>query len=336
MNVCSHCFADKELVGYIDSQAVISRCEFCESINVNCLPVEELSDFFLELTLNFKKSETGQSFKNLIQGNWGLFSTPDIGAKILNYFFSKTATFISHADELVDFTDEIKDNIGYWDQLKDDLVNKNRYLTDINKLVEDLGWDDFLSGQIDIKPGTPFYRARLHHKSGEPPFSPNEMYCPEPKFATAGRANPQGIPCLYLSDRQDTVLYEVRASYLDEISIGTFEVRQDIGGSIPIADFTSSGTLFHPSRVGDRIKSSLLKKKISYDLSKPMRRYDSELDYVPTQFICEFIKIYTGVHGIKFRSSLHVVGNNFVIFNQEVIQCISVEKVKVNRVIISV
>ena len=82
--------------------------------------------------------------------------------------------------------------------------------------------------------------------------------------------------------------------------------------AIIISDFTESETIFHPSRVAERIKSTLLKQKISVDLSKPMRRYDSELDYIPTQFICEFIKIYTGVQGIKFRSSLHTLGNNIV------------------------
>ncbi len=56
------------------------------------------------------------------------------------------------------------------------------------------------------------------------------------------------------------------------------------------------------------------KQKISIDLSKPMRRYDNEIEYIPTQFICEFIKVFTGASGIKFSSSLHPSGNNFVIF----------------------
>ena len=134
----------------------------------------------------------------------------------------------------------------------------------------------------------------------------------------------------------DTVLYEIRASYLDEVSIGTFSLKNDLTSAITISDFTESETIFHPSRVGVKIKTTLLKQKISIDLSKPMRRYDSELDYIPTQFICEFIKVYTDVQGIKFRSSLHTLGNNIVIFNQHFMQCIDVKKVKVNKVIISV
>ena len=60
--------------------------------------------------------------------------------------------------------------------------------------------------------------------------------------------------------------------------------------------------------------------------------YDSELDYIPTQFICEFIKIFTNVQGIKFRSSLHNTGSNLVLFNQETMKCRSVKKVQISKV----
>ena len=101
---------------------------------------------------------------------------------------------------------------------------------------------------------------------------------------------------------------------------------------LTISDFTETSTLYHPNEVNKKIKSTLLKQTISRDLSKPMRRYDSEIDYIPTQFICEFIKVFTNVQGIKFRSSLHNVGNNIVIFNQNIMNCNSVKKVKISSV----
>ena len=174
----------------------------------------------------------------------------------------------------------------------------------------------------------------MHHTQLEDPFTNDKMFCPPKENSTAGRANPSGIPFLYLSDNRQTILYEIRASYLDEISIGTFSLKEGASDVI-ISDFTESPTLFHPSKVKERIKSTLLKKLISRDLSKPLRRYDSELDYIPTQFICEFIKIYTGVQGIKFRSSLHTVGNNIVIFDQNIMECKQVEKVKITKVVIT-
>lgn len=61
-----------------------------------------------------------------------------------------------------------------------------------------------------------------------------------------------------------------------------------------------------------------------------MRRYDSEIEYIPTQFICEFIKVFTGASGIRFSSSLHPTGKNVVLFDQKMMQCKSVVLKRVN------
>jgi len=136
-----------------------------------------------------------------------------------------------------------------------------------------------------------------------------------------------------LSDNPETILYEVRASYLDELSVGTFELNPEFE-SIKLVDFTEDTSLFQPnsSSINKTIKAKLLRQKISGDLSKPMRRYDSELEYIPTQFICEFIKVFTGAFGIRFNSSLHPKGNNVVLFDQNLMTCVSVKKVKINSV----
>lgn len=336
VNVCKNCFSDKELVGFITSLSNFNNCNFCGNKNIECIPIEELFDFFIELLNNFKKTQSGLSLKSKIQGNWSLFSSLDYAYNILNYIINNISTEITSADDLVDFNDDILDNVNYWEKLKSRLVWENRYLTDISYLTDELGWDGFFGSQFELSKDTKLFRARIHHTSAEAPYSSNEMFCPPKQKATAGRANPLGIPFLYLSDNKETVLYEIRASFLDEISVGTFVLSDIAEPSILISDFTENATIFHPSRVSEKIKSTLLKQKISSDLSKPMRRYDSELEYIPTQFICEFIKVYTGVKGIKFRSSLHTVGNNIVIFDQKNMKCIDVFQAKINKVIISV
>ena len=63
-----------------------------------------------------------------------------------------------------------------------------------------------------------------------------------------------------------------------------------------------------------------------------MRRYDSEIEYTPTQFICEFIKVFTGADGIRFQSSLHPSGKNLVVFEEDLMECVDVSLVKVNNV----
>ncbi|UPT71870.1 MAG: RES family NAD+ phosphorylase [Flavobacterium sp. JAD_PAG50586_2] len=332
-NVCKDCFSDKELKGFINSQSIKGNCDFCENKDIEILEISELFDFFKELLDNFKKVEEGDSLKSKIQGNWSLFATLDSATKILNFIIDKIDTELASSDDIVEFNDDILENINYWDILKEQLIWETRYLTDINHITE-LGWDGFFNTQIILNKTTDLYRARLHNVSSDTAYQSHEMFCPPKHISTAGRANPSGIPYLYLSDNSETILYEIRASYLDEVSIGTFRLNEGYN-NIFIADFTENPTIFHPSKVNDKIKSTLLKQKISADLSKPMRRYDSELDYIPTQFICEFIKVYTGVHGIKFRSSLHRTGNNIVIFDQNLMQCTSIQKVKVKKVVIT-
>ncbi|MFN3968689.1 RES domain-containing protein [Flavobacterium sp.] len=335
-NVCLNCFGDRELKAYINSQDSTGKCDFCDSEDISIIDISELYDFFKELLDNFQSKPNGQTLKSKIQSNWNLFSSLDVNYKILNFIVNIIDTNILSADELVDFSDEILENVNYWDKLKNQLIWERRYLTDINYLTEELGWDGFFSNQIPLTKDTKLFRARLHHKSNENAYTSDEMFCPPQHISTAGRANPTGIPYLYLSDNEETILYEIRASYLDEISIGTFTLQDNLEQLIYVSDFTESPTIFHPSKVTDKIKSSLLKQKISLDLSKPMRRYDLELDYIPTQFICEFIKVYTGVQGIKFRSSLHTVGNNIVLFDQKIVECESIKQVKVKKVQISI
>ena len=75
--------------------------------------------------------------------------------------------------------------------------------------------------------------------------------------------------------------------------------------------------------------------EIGRDLSKPLRRHDSELEYIPTQFICEYLRYTYGVDGIMFKSSLHVDGINYVIFNHELMECVDVVQYQITSVIIN-
>lgn len=330
--VCKNCFTDKELNGFIISQGKMGNCDCCKSEDIETIELIELLDFFKELFDNFQLKADGKSLISSIQGNWNLFSNLDCGHKILNEALNQTASAINNSDDLVDFSDEILENINYWSALKEQLKWERRYFTNIEKLTEDLGWDSFFESKTTINNDETFYRARLHQNSQEETYPIDKMASPLAIYASAGRANPIGIPYLYLSDNEETILYEVRASYLDEVSVATFTKNEEYQSEIIISDFTEIPTLYHPNWVNKKIKSTLLKQLISRDLSKPMRRYDSEIDYIPTQFICEFIKTFTNVQGIKFRSSLHNIGSNLVLFNQETMKCRNVKKVQILKV----
>jgi hypothetical protein len=329
MEICTNCFTDKELKGFISSSKKRGDCKICGSHNVAKVDINELLDFFQELLDNFRKVTDGESLKSKIQGNWNFFTSHDIATKILHEVLPKLSTSISSSEDIVDYNEDIIENFMHWEKLKEELKWSKRFISNIDYL-EELGWDGFFNTQFELKPTDDLFRARVHHQSGLKSYSPNEMKSPKPGLAGGGRANPSGIPYLYLSDNPETVLYEVRASYLDELSIARFQLREGLD-SIKIVDFTEDAPLFQPTKINATLKASLLRKNISRDLSKPMRRYDSEIEYIPTQFICEFINVITGASGIRFSSSLHISGKNIVIFDQGLMQCKDVQLKKINN-----
>lgn len=334
MRISSNCFSDheKELRAFIDSFDELGDCEVSRSENVNVIDLNELKDFFQELVDNFELSEDGQPLKKKIQSEWSFFSSLGIATSILNIILRDLNTSIINADSKVVFSQDIVENYEYWEVLKKRLKWETRFLTDIYYLTEgELGWDRFFNEQIEISPQIELFRARLHHKSGKGGFSFGEMGAPPKDIVGQGRANSEGIPVLYLSDKIETVLYEARSAYLDELSIGKFRLVEGIE-RLTIVDFTYETPLFAPGRVNEKIKAKMLKEHISADLSKPMRRYDTTLEYIPTQFICEFIRVYTGADGIQFRSSLDPTGNNFVLFDPSKMECTHVDVMKVNHV----
>ena len=327
MKVCANCFADREIKGFLSSSEVMGDCKICDSSSVSLIDLNELLDFFQELIDNFEKSEHGEPLRSKIQSNWSFFSSQKAASEILNNVLPQINTTILSADDLVEYTSEVVDNYSYWEMVKEELKWTKRFFIN-TEYLEDLGWDGFFNTQYELKPNDKLYRARVHHTSDQPVIHNYNMLCPPRENTLGGRANPMGIPYLYLSDNEETVLYEVRASYLDELSIGTFQLKPEFE-SLRIVDFTEDTSLFQPRMVTETIKARLLRDRISIDLSKPMRRYDSEIEYIPTQFICEFIKVYTGAGGIRFRSSLHPEGKNIVLFDDNKVTCVTVEKIKI-------
>lgn len=118
--------------------------------------------------------------------------------------------------------------------------------------------------------------------------------------------------------------------------IGKFTVRRDLN----IVDFSNKISLFFTYTdsesnfsLVDIAKRKILFDKISADLSKPLRRFDTEIEYVPTQLICEYCK-QNGADGIRFNSSLHQGGTNVVLFNSLDATCTSVLHHEIKSVII--
>lgn len=331
MHVCPSCFNDIELKSYIGSSSVKSGdCPFCKSSSTPLIQIEELLDFFRELLDIFTPAVDGTEIRKVLQTDWDLFANEAIATDILTGLFGKIGHPIKDPTDFVSYIPEIAENISYWDKLKEDVKWQRRYLLDL-KNIEDFGWDGFFNDTVTYNDSERFYRARIHYIEHETTFLVNQMGSPPKDKVGSGRANPQGIPYLYLSKSTKTTLFETRALFRDEISVGEFKVKD--GGNVEIVDFTERASAFFGSsgNLAEYTRKIQLRRAISKDLSKPIRRYDSDIEYIPTQFICEYIRYVIGAEGILFNSSLDLDGKNIVLFSQDKLECINVKKYMISK-----
>ncbi|WP_455665541.1 RES family NAD+ phosphorylase [Phocaeicola sp.] len=328
MKLCANCFQDEEIKNYISSNAhEVGYCDYCGK-NSNLLDVSELLDFFTEFIGIFQPSKEGTPFIELIQKDWKLFDTEGVGSSLLTDILKLIGVSLS-SYSLVEYLPEIAECVSYWETLKQDLKWEKRYLTDHESLSE-YGWDAILTPSLQIDSRNTLYRARINTEDSEECISKEEMGCPPRKLAKGGRANPHGIPYLYLAREVQTTVYETRSLFLDVLSIGSFRVSD--GETLKLVDFTTGESPLNYDNMIQQTKGRLLRAVISKDLSKPMRRFDSEIEYIPTQFICEYIRHIIGADGIQFNSSLHESGINMVVFNAHKLKCMNVELYKVQSV----
>lgn len=332
MKVCNCCFNDDELNIFIDSNSEeIGICPYCKNEHVSLLGIEELLDFFEEFLSIFKKDDKGMALVDIISRDWSFFSETVDSNKLLSDILNLSNIEFIDSNDKVSYSNDIQRCVGYWSKLKDILKWERRYIIDSETIAEEYGWGELFNRTQGLLPEKELFRARLHQDENSEVFSGVNMMCPPKDKATSGRANPAGIPYLYLSKDIETTLYEIRAAYLDDVSIGIFKPLE--GKEIVLVDFTEDINVYaNVGNLNEYVKSVLLKLLISKDLSKPMRRYDSELEYIPTQFICEFIRYNAEVDGILFESSLYKGGKNVVLFDQNLVECVGVVKHGVNEI----
>lgn len=298
--------------------------------------MQELTDFFTDVFNLFVTDTKGRRLVDAICQDWKLFSEEADAEQILKEAASLCESEISY-DTLVNYSDEAMVAVRSWDEIKSELKSNRRFLMDefINR--KDKNWEWIFSNNSHLASGDIFYRGRINSVRNSPYTEEKDMSAPEPKIATAGRANTYGIPHLYLTDSPETTMYELRAVTGDQLTIAQFEVKEDID----IIDFTKHEDLFS-MYMGDydsllqAVQRWALLKEVSYDMSKPVRRYDnSNIDYLPTQLVSEYVRVVKGMGGIVFQSSRKGDGRkNIVLFDKDKARMIGTELRTVGDIVI--
>jgi hypothetical protein len=334
MNCCVNCFTSSYLISIINGDDRTGKCDFCKTENASIYSARELSPFFRNiLSLYVPDDNSDSKISDLLKKDFNLFND-----KIESPLELLKAIFIDEIDEFnillhqnVSFQNksllEVESNNlhNIWNDFKEEIKFSNRYhiLNTINlkKLETFFLQEGFYR---EIKKGRILFRCRVSDINGFPCGKMGNP--PTPELASSGRANPKGISYLYVADSIETSMYETRASLFDYVTVGEFKLKEDI--KILNLRNPKDDPIFW-SEI-EEIENYLIYipfiQTLQKELSLPIRKRDKELDYIPTQYISEFIKSIKKkdelfFDGVEYQSSLNSAGYNIAIFNPEKLKC---------------
>lgn len=351
MFCCSNCFADTEIKAIIDGYKSIGKCDFCGKKNVHVYELgkdqtlAELFDGLLDvyspisdLPDGFPREQTGL-LKDILYTNWQIFNLkPDMIYRLItticSYRYSSQPELFDGPIGIRQILDKayLEENSimrnNQWSDFVEEIIRKNRFHSDlINK--DKL----FLFLRCAVKThhrGEVMYRSRICFDAKG--FSKKELGPPPENKAIGGRVNPMGISILYLSDSEETTLYEIRAGVYDYVSVGRFILQKDIEvinlASIDqISPFIGIDYGFDFTQYAINIDHL---KMIAQEIAKPLRN-DNALDYLPTQYISDFIRS-KGYDGIEYDSTMKKGGVNLAIFNPALYKCTKASVYDINSI----
>lgn len=332
---CPECFDDRGLRNNIipSLNPTHGTCDFCKSTDVDLVEPIQLADVFEMLIGVYEPDPDGKSLVEWLKDDWQLFSHPlmDVAhakellseilddGDIVRKTFSPSATYKS-------------EGLLRWETLRDELMYKNRYFLD-----ETLDTDR-LKELLDhlLADGMPecWYRARI--LIGDTPYPIEQMGAPPKHLATYGRANPTGIPYLYLGSHPETAVSEVRPHTGEVACVADFL----ISAPLKAVDLRNPRKLVSPFVLGDASAIGQLRADIPFlerlgeELTRPVLPRSAGIDYIPSQYLCEFIK-KSGYDGVVYRSSVSM-GINLALFDPDKAIARAVSLFNISRVSVEV
>ncbi|MDZ7917385.1 MAG: RES family NAD+ phosphorylase [Rhodococcus sp. (in: high G+C Gram-positive bacteria)] len=224
------------------------------------------------------------------------------------------------------------DHIEVWDKYIDHIKTVNRFFPSSDLSYEMLNpfGEVIVQNSRSVEVGALLYRGRLTQDPAI--LDPTAMGKPPSELARGGRGNPTGISHLYLSFDRETCVAECRVGMNEYVSVARFDVSktfktldlQSIDSINPFVGSSENNILSYL-----RARSVLL--RLRDEISAPARSTDSQLDYISTQFLCEYVKSL-GISGVIFPSTLRVGGVNLVLFDDSYVECsLNIESYQVHE-----
>ena len=341
MYCCINCFKDAHIRNMIKKIGTKGDCDFCSSKDVAIYDISssnELSDKIIALVKEYSVSDDvdAKLLKESLRDDWDIFNGGIEGIQTLvkalcsheisqdDDIFIEKVFIPQMRDE--DFLDnyaavrgltwkEFSDYIKYTNRFHNTYFNTDAFATLLSMSVK--SYDE----------GSSFFRARIC--SVAEGYQCDEMYGPPMGKRNAGRINPEEMGVLYLSYDKETILYETRANVYDFVSIGEFKTKQ----KIRLFDLSGIAKV-SPFDYGDIAQFAVNRevfREMSKEIAKPVRRSDSPLEYLPTQFIAEFVKSQN-YDGVEYESTIKRGGRNIALFDENLVECVDVNTVEITDI----
>lgn len=329
---CAECFGDEGLrdsiIPELDPHTGV--CSYCASDVSTLVRPEALRDAVEALVGVYEIADDGASLPSLLRSDWGLFTHPvmadDAHAKEL------LADVLDNGDLVrkmfVQSPKYRAKSLAQWGQLRDEMMHRNRWF-----LEQEIDFDR-LRELLDLLIVDPaglsekWHRARI--MDDDKLFPLEKMGAPPHRLAGHGRANPAGIPYLYLGSTPETAVAEIRPHTGEAACVAQFVVP-----SIRAVDLRAPRTRVSPFILGDGEVGQLLAdlpllERLGDELTRPVLPRGAPFEYIPSQYLCEFIKS-CGFRGVIYRSSVSE-GINIALFDPDEASVFGVSQYTVERV----
>lgn len=331
MFCCANCFDDSVLNNHIPKISTQTRtCHFCGAKDVLVVEPRRLLDNFQSVFAIYAESNSieAKSLEEWFKEDWQIFFNLDqVKARALLGEILDDGQSVRKKYLPRHVTTQVA--VEQWSSFREEIKYKNRFFfrheLDLSRLKELF---DFLETDEAIFNGN-LFRARIQFNESLIP--PEEMGKPPASQAKNGRANPVGIPYLYAASTPETAIAETRPHPEDLLSVAEFTVSK----SLRLLNLQHPRKTISPFAV-DENELPKLRRDLAFlchlgdELSKPILPRVADLEYLPTQYLSEFIK-KCDYDGVIFNSSISM-GANIALFDDAKIQVVGVYQYRVNNV----
>ena len=139
--------------------------------------------------------------------------------------------------------------------------------------------------------------------------------------AREGRANPPGIPMLYLASDERTAISEVRPWIGSEVSVAQIRIVRELnainlsfGHGLSVAKYLDFDELIGKKQPSRETKEKAVWIDIDNAFSHPITLSDDTADYAPTQILAELFRD-NGYDALVYRSQFGEEGYNVALFD---------------------